>query len=96
MKKLLFFISIFITFQFANAETLTITFLDSETSSPIENVSGFIDLLNNNIPSVSIQFVSDINGMVEIPEFPEGLANLWASAVGYAEVMIFFSFQKTF
>tara|TARA_B100001250_G_scaffold408148_1_gene430049 strand:- start:25 stop:2391 length:2367 start_codon:yes stop_codon:yes gene_type:complete len=94
MKKLLFFISIFTTFQFANAETLTITFLDSETSSPIENVSGFIDLLNNNIPSVSIQFVSDVNGMVEIPEFPEGLANLWASAVGYAEVMIFFSFPE--
>ena len=94
MKKLFLFISLFTALQVASAEMLTITFLDSESSSPIEGVSGFIDFINNNTPSVPIHFVSDANGMVEVADFPEGLANLWASAVGYSEVYMFFSFPE--
>ena len=94
MKKLYLFISIFVALQIASAETLTITFLDSETSNPIEGVTGFVDVINNNTPSVPTNFVSDANGMVEIANLQEGLANLWASAVGYYEVYMYFSFPE--
>ena len=94
MKKLFLFINIFVALQVTNAETLSITFLDSETSSPIEAVNGFIDFINSNTPSVPIYFISDANGMVEISDFPEGLANLWAVAEGYSEVYMFFSFPE--
>ena len=94
MKKLFLFISLLTALQVASAETLTVFFIDSETFDPIESVTGFVDVINNNIPSISIQFVSDSNGMVEIADFPEGLANLWASAVGYSEVYMYFSFPE--
>ncbi len=48
MKKLLFFLSFYVSAQSVHADTLTITFLDSETSNPIEGVYGFIDFINNN------------------------------------------------
>ena len=72
MKKLFLFISIFTALQVTNAETLTITFLDSETSDPIEGVTGFVDVINNNTPSVPTNFVSDSEGMVEIADLHEG------------------------
>ena len=94
MKKLLFFLSFYVSAQSVHADTLTITFLDSETSNPIEGVYGFIDFINNNTPSVPIEFVSDSEGMVEIADLPEGMANLWASAIGYSEVYMYFSFPE--
>ena len=91
MKKLFLIICLYVSAQSVHADTLTITFLDGETSNPIEGVNGFINSYAYDV-FIPIQFVSDSDGRVVVPSFPEGAGDIWASAVGYTEIFIPFVF----
>jgi len=91
MKKLFLIICLYVSAQSVHADTLTITFLDGETSNPIEGVSGFINSYAYDV-FIPIQFVSDSDGRVVVPSFPEGAGDIWASAAGYTEIFIPFVF----
>ena len=91
MKKLFLFIILYVSAQSVHADTLTVTFLDGETSNPIEGVSGFINSYAYDV-FIPVQFITDSDGQVVVSSFPEGAGDIWASAPGYSEIFIPFVF----